>query len=607
MRVLIAGGGQVAGLIASRLIREGNDLVIVEPNPDRCAQLDGQLDARIVQGSAARIRTMREAGIATVDLVIAVTDSDEVNLLACVIAQAESPRSVRVARVRTHEAPEWRDLMARSQVRIDQIIHPETDVADLVMRVIRVPGVSDIREFAGGAVTLFGMHVPPHSWLDGRTLVEIGREAPAASALVAMIFRWQQVIIARGHDEVREGDHLYVLTTRDHLEAHLRFYGLGAAERLRRVLMLGGKRVGILLAQRLEAQGVSVRLFERDTRRTEKIAGLLRRSVVVDADGTDQRVLEEEGLEGADAFLALTNHDEDDIIASLLARRIGVPKVVALINRLNYLPMVQRLGVNTTVSLRVAAVDRILQFVRQGRVLSVTTFREEEAEAIEVNCHTFSTLGTGGFSTRTAIVGAATMLVALSLVIQAGQGLWHALRAALFQVSSIVTTTGFASEDFERWPPLPRLVLLALMFIGGCTGSTAGGLKVSRVMLLARVVDREFRRMVERRGVFVVRLGDEVIAEPAVQSLLNLVYVAFVVNFVSCLLLAATGADILTSITAVAASMFNVGSGFGLVGASEHYGHLPAAAKWVLAADMIAGRLEFFTLLVIFTPAFWRR
>ncbi len=291
-------------------------------------------------------------------------------------------------------------------------------------------------------------------------------------------------------------------------------------------------------------------------------------------------------------------------------------------------------------------------------VASYAALRLAGLSAFDAICHTFSTLGTGGFSTRTAsvgafhspavelilvvfmlasgisflqhyrlwmehrptkvlrdveiraflaIVGAATMLVALSLVIQAGQGLWHALRAALFQVSSIVTTTGFASEDFERWPPLPQLVLLALMFIGGCTGSTAGGLKVSRVMLLARVVDREFRRMVERRGVFAVRLGDEVIAEPAVQSLLNLVYVAFVVNFVSCLLLAATGVDILTSITAVAASMFNVGPGFGLVGASEHYGHLPAVAKWVLAADMIAGRLEFFTLLVIFTPAFWRR
>lgn len=390
MRVLIAGGGQVAALIASRLIREGNDLVIVEPNPDRCAQLDAQLDARVVQGSAARVASMREAGIASADLVIAVTDSDEVNLLACLIAQVEAPRSVRVARVRTHEVGEWRHVMQECGVRIDQIIHPETDIADLVMRVIRVPGVSDIREFAGGAVTLFSMHVPAQSWLNGKTLVEIGRDAPASSALIAMIFRGQQVIVPRGSDVVRDGDHLYVLATSRHLKDHLRFLGLGTEERLRRVLILGGKQVGILIAQRLEEQGVAVKLFERDPQRTQKMAGLLRKAVVVNADGTDQRVLEEEGLEGADAFLALTNHDEDNIIASLLARRVGVRKVVALINRLNYLPMVQRLGVNTTVSLRVAAVDRILQFVRRGRVLSVTTFREEEAEAIELIASTES-------------------------------------------------------------------------------------------------------------------------------------------------------------------------------------------------------------------------
>jgi trk system potassium uptake protein TrkH len=182
-----------------------------------------------------------------------------------------------------------------------------------------------------------------------------------------------------------------------------------------------------------------------------------------------------------------------------------------------------------------------------------------------------------------------------------------AFRDALFQVVSIVTTTGFVTADFEIWHPLPQLLLLALMFVGGCTGSTAGGMKVSRIVLLARVVDREFKRMVERHGIFAVRLGGEVIPETTVQSLLNLVYLAFLVNFVSCLLLAAVGVDVLTSISAVAASMFNVGPGLGGVGPLDNYGHLPALAKWVLAGDMIAGRLEFYTVLVILTPAFWRK
>jgi len=276
----------------------------------------------------------------------------------------------------------------------------------------------------------------------------------------------------------------------------------------------------------------------------------------------------------------------------------------------------------------------------------------------EALCHTFSTLGTGGFSTRTASVAAfqnplieyiiilfmalsgisfvqhyriwvegspknfyrdveiryyLVLTVAASVVIGGilighdGYGLEKGLRTALFQVTSIITTTGFVTDNFEIWHPLPQLILLALMFVGGCTGSTAGGLKTSRVLLLARVVDREFKRMVERRGVFAVRLGGQVIPEGTIQSLLNLIYLAFVVNFVSCLLLAAMGIDVLTCIAAVAASMFNVGPGLGGVGPLDNYGHLPALAKWVLSGCMIAGRLEFYTVLVILTPAFWRK
>ena len=278
--------------------------------------------------------------------------------------------------------------------------------------------------------------------------------------------------------------------------------------------------------------------------------------------------------------------------------------------------------------------------------------------AFDAICHTFSTLGTGGFSTRTAsiaafdsplvegilvtfmllagmsfvlqhrlwierrplrilgdvelrayvaIIAAGTALVAVVLVDESGYAPAHAFRAAIFQVTSIVTTTGLVTEDFEAWRPLPQIVLLALMYVGGCTGSTAGGLKVSRVLLLAKVVDREFKRMVERRGVFAVRLGGHVIGEEAVQSLLSLVYLAFVVNFASVITLAALGVDVLSAIAAVAASMFNVGPALGTVGPLDNYGHLPALGKWILSLCMIAGRLEFYTVVVVLTPAFWRR
>jgi trk system potassium uptake protein TrkA len=228
------------------------------------------------------------------------------------------------------------------------------------------------------------MNVEPDSWFNGKTLEELDRANPPKDSLIAMVFRGQQVIIPHGAEVLRAGDHIYVIATQENLGDVLRFMGLQEQKTLSRVFIVGGKQIGISVAEALEKQGVQVKLFERDARRCEKISGILSKTVVIHADGTDQTSLEEESIEGVDAFLALTNDDEDNIIASLLARKLGAKKVIALINRLNYLPMVQRLGINTSVSQRLATVDRILQFVRKGRVLSVTTFREEEAEAIEL-------------------------------------------------------------------------------------------------------------------------------------------------------------------------------------------------------------------------------
>jgi len=273
-------------------------------------------------------------------------------------------------------------------------------------------------------------------------------------------------------------------------------------------------------------------------------------------------------------------------------------------------------------------------------------------------CHSFSTVGTGGFSTRNAgiaafdspaveciiiifmllaginfalqyrfwverrfrrffsdvelhfyllVAGSATVIILLSLVVRDKFAFATALRHSIFQVCSIMTGTGLFTDNYGNWSSFPQLILLALMFFGGCVGSTTGGLKASRVLMLMKVVGREFKRMVERRGVFTIRLGRQAIPEHTIQSLLNFMYLAFLTNFVSCLLLSVSGIDIFTSISAVAACMFNVGPGLEGVGPAFHYGHLPVLAKWVLSLCMLAGRLEFYTVLVIFTRAFWRR
>ena len=384
MRILITGGGEVASQTAARLIREGNELIIVEEDPTRCARLEETLDAKIVQGSAASVVTLHEAGIRDAEMLIAVTNVDEVNLLTCLVAQAESGPKVKVARVRTHEVDHWRRICKQVGVRIDLIIHPESLAVERMLPVLPIPGVSDIIEFAAGRVKLFGMNIEPDHWTVGKTLIEIADCGAPPNSLVAMIFRGSEVIIPRGSEKILAGDHIYVVTRSEEFDDVLRFLGIRRQERLERVFILGGKQIGIAVAQALEKQGVSVKLFERDAGRCRKIAEILKETIVVNADGTDANVLQAENIRGISAYLALTHDDEENLIAAVLARRLEARKVVALINRLSYLAMAQRLGINTTISPRLATVDRILQFVRKGHVVSVTSFREEEAEAIEL-------------------------------------------------------------------------------------------------------------------------------------------------------------------------------------------------------------------------------
>ena len=384
MKILIAGGGQTAALVAARLIREGNEIVIVEQNAAQCAQLEEMLDAKIVHGSASGIKTLRKAGIADADMLIALTDSDHINVLFCLIASVESRAKVRVARLRTHEVEHWRRIYKQAGIPIDLIIHPETDIAERILRVVNVPGVSDILDFMEGRVKLFGMVVDENNWLANKRIEDLDTYGARGYGIIAMIFRGQQAIIPHAGEALQPGDNLYVMTRSEDLQGAFQFMGLHTQAALERVFIFGGKQTGIEVAQQLEKKGIYIKLFEQDAERCELISQILKKSIVIHADGTDQATLMEENIDGVGAFLALTGDDEDNIMASLLARKLGVQKVVALINRLTYLPMVQRLGVSTTLSLRLAAVDRILRYVRKGRVISVTSFREEEAESIEL-------------------------------------------------------------------------------------------------------------------------------------------------------------------------------------------------------------------------------
>ncbi len=384
MRVLIAGGGEVGEMIARRLSNEGNEVTLLEANEERCEHLNHVLDAKVLRGSASSFRHLKAAGADEAEMLIAVTSSDESNILACMIAQAEFDIRVKVARIRTHEVEDWRRVCADANLHIDLVIHPESEALARIMPVLRIPGVSELFSFASGRVKLFSLGLEAENWVVGKSLIELADAGPPKNSLVAMILRGNSAIVPHGEERLQADDRVYVVSRDEDLRETMRFMGLQPGTPLSRVFILGGKQLGILIASELEKAGVNVKLFERDAARCQLVSSLLSKTLVIHGDGSDAATLLEENIEGVDAYLALTGDDENNLITGLLARRLGARKIVTLLNRTNYLPLAQRLGIQTVVNPRLATVDRILQFVRKGRVHSVTTFGEEAAEAIEL-------------------------------------------------------------------------------------------------------------------------------------------------------------------------------------------------------------------------------
>lgn len=383
MHIFFAGGGRCNEYIAKRLIREGHDLVILEREEERCHYLTDTLDARIVHGNITSIADWQRAGLDQADMFVACTDSDEANIVSCLIADDLAPQAKKAIRLRTPEYDQWLPVFRQLGLQLDRVVHPESDMAARILRVISMPGIADIRNFADEQVKLFSMNIEPGSQLDGLMAQDIGQVVGEDKAIVGIMFRGNEAIIPEAGARLQAGDHVYIMTSAENLVQTLEKIGIRYRPHLRQVFIVGGGEVGLELARVLEQEKVSVKLFDDDPVRCEYLASELPHTIVINADGTNQDTLIEENIQGIDAFISLTGTEDANLIACLLARRMGVDKVVPLVDRLNYLQLAQRLGINTTVNPRIKVADAIFEFVRKGIVLSVRTLGEETVEAIE--------------------------------------------------------------------------------------------------------------------------------------------------------------------------------------------------------------------------------
>jgi trk system potassium uptake protein len=382
MRIVVIGAGEVGYHIAERLGHERrHDITVIERNPAVCQRVEETLDLMVIQADGSSPRALEEAGIRDAELVIAVADVDEVNIVACAVAnQYGVPR--KIARVRNLELGEHPILAGGKVLGIDLLINPNHITADEIIRLIHAPAAAEVADFADGRVQLLGAKIAPGAPIANRLLREL-RTVSTTPFLVVGITRGNELLVPTGDTRIGPEDHLYVVTRREHAGAVLHLLGR-AGRASRRIFIIGGGRIGATVAEALEQEATSLTVLERNPARCQFLAQRLERALVLHGDGTDVRLLIDEGISEADAVVTITDDDATNLLAALLGKHYGARKAVALLKRQDLIPLVEPLGVDAAISPRLLTASVILRYVRRGRVLSVFELPEGDAETLEV-------------------------------------------------------------------------------------------------------------------------------------------------------------------------------------------------------------------------------
>ncbi len=380
MKIIIVGAGEVGFHIAQRLSTESQDVVLIDKDTEKTGRINEELDVQALVGSGTSPGMLQRSGIMDAGMLVAATDSDEVNLIACMLARQLNPYLVKVARLRNPEYLEMKDLLARDALGIDHIINPESVMVESIQNLMLVPGASDVINFVDGRVKLIGVTIQPDSPFAERKLMSF--PDTGSGFLVGAVVRGNQVTIPHGEDTVEAGDLMYVVARSDELHKFCRFFDI-KEEELRRVIIVGAGQTGTGLARALDKTRVSTRVIDRDPACCKELAESLDKVIVIHGDGTDRDLLLEENVGGADFLVSLTGDEESNVLISLLAKGLGVHKTITRINKLSYLPLVSSIGIDTVVSSRLSAIRAILQHIRRGKIISVAPLKGEHAEAIE--------------------------------------------------------------------------------------------------------------------------------------------------------------------------------------------------------------------------------
>lgn len=385
MKILILGAGQVGHSVAESLANESNDITIVDTNAVALRDLREKLDVRVEVGQASYPRVLERAGIEDADMLIAVTNSDEINMVACQVAHTLYRTPTKIARIRSSHYLDRKELFNADAVPIDVLISPEQLVTEYIFRLISHPGASQVLNFANGRVQMVGVKALQGSPLVGYPLLALKDHIPGIKARVAAIFRRGKPIIPKLETVVEADDEIFFIASPKHIRAIIS--ELRKLDKpYKRIILAGGGNIGNRLARLLEESRYQVKVIEMNGERAAKLAERLDKTIVLEGDAADETLLSEENIENTDVFIATTNDDEANILSSMLAKRLGAKRVMCLINRPSYVDLVES-SIDIAISPQQVTIGALLTHVRRGDMVAVHALRRGSAEALEVIVH----------------------------------------------------------------------------------------------------------------------------------------------------------------------------------------------------------------------------
>ncbi len=387
MKIIILGAGEVGGNLAQNLTKEASDITVVDINGDRLRELQDRFDIRTVRGMASHPDIMRQAGAEDADMLIAVTNSDEVNMVACQIAHTVFHTPTKIARIRTtaYVEEQYKGIFRAEAMPVDYIVNPEQIVTDDIRRLIDNPGALQVMDFADGQVQLVGIKAHYGGPLVDQELRYLRKHMPMVDTRVAAIFRQNRPIIPEGDTVIEADDEVFFIAAASDIQAVMSEMRRTEAPN-KRLIIAGGGHIGEGLA-RLVEQRYGTRIIERNRQRCYELSEALNRTIVLAGDASDRDLLIEENIAETDVFCAVTNDDEANIMSSMLAKHLGARKVITLINNPAYVDLIEGSDIDIAISPQQATLGSILQHIRRGDVVKVHSLRRGAAESIEAIAH----------------------------------------------------------------------------------------------------------------------------------------------------------------------------------------------------------------------------